>query len=54
MPALRAHARETPPLPSERLRDRLPRDVESLVMRCLEKSPSARPKDAEELEAAPS
>ncbi len=49
--ALRAHAHEAPPRPSRRLSARLPRDLEDLVMRCLEKSPSARPSDAQELEA---
>jgi serine/threonine-protein kinase len=44
-----AHAVEPPTLPSARLGRRLPRDLERIVMACLEKDPEKRPKSATEL-----
>jgi len=41
------HARPVPP--SERTELRIPRELDDLVLACLEKDPNARPQDAEEL-----
>lgn len=41
-----------PPTPSERLGKQISADLEELLMRCLAKSPDARPGSAEELESA--
>jgi serine/threonine-protein kinase len=37
-----AHAREVPPLPSEKLGSQLPPALEALIMRCLDKDPAHR------------
>jgi hypothetical protein len=44
-----AHVKRTPELPSARLGKPISRDLESLIMRCLAKSPDERPADANEL-----
>jgi serine/threonine-protein kinase len=41
------HARPVPP--SERTELRIPRELDELVLACLEKDPNARPQNAEEL-----
>jgi serine/threonine-protein kinase len=47
-----AHVNRVPERPSQRCGASLPADLESVVMRCLEKSPAARYADARELAAA--
>jgi serine/threonine-protein kinase len=43
------HIHTRPASPSERLQRPLPRDLESLILACLEKDPALRPSSAEEL-----
>ncbi len=45
-----AHARDVPPRPSQLVRD-VPRELETVIMRCLEKQPEARYPSAAELRA---
>jgi serine/threonine-protein kinase len=44
-----AHAMETPIPPSQRVERHVPKDLERLVMACLEKDPERRPRTAVEL-----
>jgi len=46
------HLHSVPECPSLRLARPLPADLETILMRCLEKKPNARPSSAEELAAA--
>jgi serine/threonine-protein kinase len=46
------HLHSAPKPPSERLGRPLPDDLESLVLRCLEKDPASRPSDARALSIA--
>ena len=48
---LRAHQRE-PVVPPSRLRPEIPPDLESVVLKCLEKKPDDRYQDARSLEEA--
>ena len=43
------HIHSTPVTPSNRLQRPVPKDLESLILACLEKDPAARPSNAEEL-----
>jgi len=48
-----SHHLHTPPVPpSERLGRRISKDLEQLILSCLEKDPSRRPASAQELQAA--
>jgi serine/threonine-protein kinase len=49
MKLLMQHVHEPPVPPSERTEQPIPRDLDDLVMACLEKDPSRRPADADEL-----
>ncbi|HEX6738777.1 MAG TPA: serine/threonine-protein kinase, partial [Vicinamibacteria bacterium] len=46
------HLHTTPPPPSERLGRALPRQLEAVILQCLEKDPKRRPQGAGELAAA--
>jgi serine/threonine-protein kinase len=46
------HLHSMPVLPSERLGKPVPRDLEELILACLEKDPAQRPPDARRLQAA--
>jgi serine/threonine-protein kinase len=48
---MNAHVRD-PVVPPSRLRPGIPPDLEEVVVHCLAKDPEARPRGAEELEAA--
>jgi serine/threonine-protein kinase len=49
MKMLVQHVRERPIPPSNRTEQFIPREVDNLVMACLQKDPNRRPRDAEEL-----
>jgi serine/threonine-protein kinase len=51
MAVMVAHARD-PVVPPSRLRERVPDDIEKVVLRCLEKDPRGRFQDARSLAAA--
>ena len=49
MRLLLQHVQTIPLPPSSRTEQRIPREVDELVMHCLEKDPNRRPHDADEL-----
>jgi serine/threonine-protein kinase len=49
MKMLLQHVHERPVPPSQRTELRIPRELDELVLACLEKDPAKRPQDAEEL-----
>ena len=43
---MEAHVNEVPDRPSKRVKEKFPKDLEKIIMRCLEKDPGRRPQEA--------